>query len=274
MTAAHIAALLGTGLVAGFGGGLLGLGGGWIMTPVQYWVYLEMGIPSDVALRVAFGTNMLVFLPTAASSAWGHQRRGAVWWKAAMVLGGCAFFGAFGGATAAAHISASVLKIIFGATMLAVAIRMLVTKPPATSDEPRDSIWLWIACAFPVSFMAALIGIGGGLFMVPIMVLVFRFRMHMAVGTSAAMMMMTCLGGLVGYMMYGVGVAGIPSPSIGYIYIWAWLCLVTTSVAAVQLGVRASHRLPAKQLGWIFGAIVLYVGLKMLGLFGWLGWPI
>jgi hypothetical protein len=39
------------------------------------------------------------------------------------------------------------------------------------------------------------IGIGGGLFMVPIMVLVFRFKMHLAVGISAAMMVMTCLGG-------------------------------------------------------------------------------
>lgn len=244
------------------------------MAPVQYWVYLEMGLPSDVALRVAFGTNLLVFLPTAASSAWGHQRRGAVWWKAAMVLGVCAFFGAFGGATAAAQISASVLKTIFGATMLIIAISMLLAEPSTTVEEPRDSIWPWIACALPVSFMAALIGIGGGLFMVPIMVLVFKFRMHLAVGTSAAMMVMTCLGGLAGYMIYGGGVAGIPSPSIGYVYIWAWLCLVTTSMAAVSLGVRAAHRLPAKQLSWIFSAIVLYVGLKMLGLFSWLGWPI
>jgi len=274
MTAGYIMALLGTGLVAGFAAGLLGVGGGWIMTPVQYWVYLEMGIPSDVALRVAFGTNLLVFLPTAASSAWGHQRRGAVWWKAAMVLGGCAFFGALSGATAADHIAASALKTIFGATMLAIAIGMLVVKPPATTEEPRDNIWLWIVCAFPVSFMAALTGLGGGLFMLPIMVLVFKFRMHLAVGTSAAMMTMTCLGGLVGYMVYGVGVAGTPSPSIGYVYLWAWLCLVTTSIAAVQLGVRTAHRLPAKQLAWVFSVIVLYVGLKMLGLFSWLGWPI
>jgi uncharacterized membrane protein YfcA len=72
-------------------------------------------------------------------------------------------------------------------------------------------------------------------------------------------------------MMYGVGVAGIPSPSVGYIYIWAWLCLVSSSIAAVQLGVRAAHHLPAKKLGWVFSIIVLYVGLKMLGLFSWLG---
>jgi hypothetical protein len=270
MTAVHITALLGTGLAAGFASGLLGVGGGWIMAPVQYWVYLEMGIPSDVALRVAFGTNLLVFLPTAASSAWGHQRRGAVWWKAAMVLGGFAFFGALGGATAAAYISASVLKTIFGAIMPAIAIGMLVGQPPPTAEKPRDNVWLWIACALPVSFMAALTGLGGGLFMLPIMVLVFKFKMHLAVGTSAAMMMMTCLGGLVGYMVYGAGVADIPSPSIGYIYLWAWLCLVTGSIAAVPLGVRAAHRLPAKQLGWVFSAIVLYVGLKMLGLFSWL----
>ena len=274
MTVGYVIALLGTGLVAGFAGGLLGVGGGFIMTPVQYWVYTEMGLSSDVAIRLAFGTNLLVFLPLATNSAWGHQRREAVWWKAALVLGSCGFIGALSGATAAAHIPGSILKIVFGAAVLAIAIRMLVALPSAVAEEPKDNAWLWVVWALPASFVSGLIGLGGGVLMVPIMVLAFKFKMHMAVGTSAAMMMVTSVGGLVGYMVNGLGVAGIPSPSVGYVYIWSWLCLAATSIATVQIGVRTAHRLPAKHLRRIFAVLAIYIGLRMLGLFGWLGWPI
>ena len=274
MTEVHIIALLCIGLVQGLTTGVLGAGGGWMMTPVQYWVYTDMGIPSDIAIRVAFATDLFVILPTSAASAWGHHQRRAVWWKAAMVLGGCGLVGAFGGATVATHISASPLKTVFGVTVLAAGLRMLTAKSPTTTEEPKDNTRLWVVWAFPVSFMAGLIGVGGGLFMVPIMALVFRFGMHMAVATSAATISMISIGGLTGYIVHGLGVAEIPSPSIGYVYIWAWLCLAGASIFMTQVGVRIAHRLAAKQLTWIFSAAALYVGLRMIGVFSWLGWPI
>jgi uncharacterized membrane protein YfcA len=41
-----------------------------------------------------------------------------------------------------------------------------------------------------------------------------------------------------------------------------------------QVGVRAAHRLPSRYLAWIFGAVALYIGLRMIGVFEWLGWPL
>jgi len=243
------------------------------MTPVQYWVYKDMvpEISSDIAIRMAFATGLFVILPAAASSAWGHHRRRAVWWKPALVMGGCGLVGSFCGATVASYVSASSLKIVFGVAVLAIAIRMLTAKPSTTTEGPKDNPRLWAAWAFPISFMAGLIGVGGGLFMVPIMVLVFRFPMHMAVGTSAATISMISVGGITGYIVNGLGVAGIPSPSMGYVYIWAWLCLAGTGIFMTQVGVRIAHRLPARQLEWIFSAAALYVGLRMIGVFSWLG---
>jgi len=49
MTNIHVIILLITGAGAGFGGSLLGLGGSFIMGPVQYTVYANMGIPTDMA---------------------------------------------------------------------------------------------------------------------------------------------------------------------------------------------------------------------------------
>src|SRR4030042_6719720 len=125
MTEIHVIALLCTGMLQGLCIGILGAGGGWIMTPVQYWVYEDMGIPSDTAIRMAFATGLFVILPAAAASAWGHHRRLAVWWKPALVMGSCGIVGSFGGATVATYISAGPLKVIFGVAVLRIAVRML-----------------------------------------------------------------------------------------------------------------------------------------------------
>lgn len=41
-----------------------------------------------------------------------------------------------------------------------------------------------------------------------------------------------------------------------------------------QVGVRVAHKLPAKQLKYVFIAVMIYMGLKMIGVFGWLHLPI
>lgn len=274
MSLAHIVILLATGVGVGFAGGLLGLGGCFIMTPVQFWVYTAMGMPVDTAIKVAFGTNLFVVLPTALSGAWGHHRKGAVWWKAALTMGGCALFGAFGGAAAAVHIPGSVLKVAFGVVILASAVRMLTARPPQVFEEPEDNPWLWVAWGVPVGIVTGIIGIGGGVLMIPVMVLALKFKMHQAVGTSVAVMILSSLGGTLGYIVNGLGAIGIPSPHLGYVYIWAWLALVGTSVPIAQVGARVAHRLPAKQLRWIFIAVMCYMGLKMIGVFSWLHLPV
>jgi len=110
--------------------------------------------------------------------------------------------------------------------------------------------------------------------MIPVMVLLLKFRMHLAVGTSNAMMMATSIGGVIGYVVNGLGVEGLPAYSIGYVNLTSWLALVVTSVPMAQVGVMAAHRLPAKKLKYVFIAVMAYMGLKMIGVFGWLGLPI
>jgi len=274
MTSSFIIALMATGVGVGFASGLLGVGGCFIMIPVQVWVFTAMGIPVDIAVKVAFGTNLLVVLPTAMSGAWGHTRKGAVWWKAGVILGGCGALGALVGATIAAHIPGEILKIMFGVAILLGAIRMLTAKPPQVEEEPKDNPWLWAAWGFPMGIVTGLIGIGGGILMVPVMVLALKFKMHQAVGTSTAMMILTSIGGLVGYIINGWAVPGLPAYSIGYVNIPTWAILASTSILMAQVGVRTAHRLPARQLRWVFIAVMFYVALKMIGLFEWLGWPI
>jgi uncharacterized membrane protein YfcA len=275
MELGYIIALLGTGVGVGLASGLLGIGGCFIMVPVTVWVFGAMGMPLDLAIKIAFGTNLLVVFPTAMSSSWAHSRKKSVWWKASIILGISGAAGALLGSTITSQfLSGQVLKIAFGGVVLAGAIRMLIARPPTVNEEPSDNPWLWVAWGLPLGIVSGMIGLGGGIIMVPVMVMALRFKMHHAVGTSTAMMMFTSLAGAIGYMVNGLSVSGIPSPHIGYIHIWSWLCLAGTSVAMAQIGAMTAHKLPAKQLKWIFIAVMFYMGLKMIGVFDWLNLPI
>jgi len=268
MTIVHIITLLATGVGVGFAGGLLGLGGSFIMTPVQYMLFTNMGISPDMAIKLAFGTSLLVVLPTVASGAWRHNKKGTVRWKAAIIMGLCGSVAAFGGATlATTHLPGATLKIFFGTVVLAGGIWMLVSKPLKSEQEPRNNPWLWVACAIPIGFVTGIIGIGGGVLAVPVMALALRFKMHNAVATSLAMMIFTSTGGVIGYIINGLGVPNLPAYSIGYVNLSAWFLLAVTSIGMAQVGAITAHRLPAKQLRYIFIAVIFYMGLRMLGVF-------
>jgi uncharacterized membrane protein YfcA len=91
--------------------------------------------------------------------------------------------------------------------------------------------------------------------------------MQIAVGTSVASIIFASLGGVVGYIVNGIGVSGLLPYSIGYVNLPIWLCLAATSIPLAQLGARAAHALPAKPLRYIFIAFMVYAGLRMIGVF-------
>jgi uncharacterized membrane protein YfcA len=270
----QIIALLITGVGVGFASGLLGVGGCFIMVPVQFWALTSIGIDPTIAIRIAFGTNLAVVLPTAISGAMGHSRKKAVSWKAGVILGVSGLVGSVVGGYFAAHIPGNILKIGFGLAILAGGIRMLTAKPPKVEKESIDNVLLYILWGLPLGIVSGIIGIGGGVLMVPVMVLAMRFKMHQAVGTSTALMTFTSIGGILSYTVNGLNVSGLPLYSVGYVNFLQWILLAGTSVPMAQVGVRVAHKLPAKQLKYVFIAVMIYMGLKMIGVFAWLHLPI
>ncbi|RLA82145.1 MAG: sulfite exporter TauE/SafE family protein, partial [Deltaproteobacteria bacterium] len=229
----------------------------------------------DTAVKLAFGTNLLVVVPTAISGSLAHHRKGAVWWRAGLTLGITVAIGALVGSTITSRfISGKVIKVIFGLVILAGALRMLTAKPPKVEEEPTESPLLWALWGFPLGIVSGLIGIGGGVLMVPVMTIFLRFKMHRAIGTSTAMMIFSGLGGTIGYILNGLHAPGLPPHSIGYFNLPAWLCLAITSVIMAQLGARTAHLLPAKKLKVIFVLVMIYMAFKMIGVFEWLHLPL
>ena len=246
------------------------------MVPITYWLIVAMGISPAIAIKVAFGTSLLVILPTAISGTWRHNKEKLVQWKAALVLGLCGLVGALAGATLAARLPGEALKVGFGGLVLAAALGMglgMMPRHPLTKlsygegdkvREPRDDFWLLSVCGFPIGIISGLSGIGGGILLVPALVLALSFPMHLAGGTSLASIIFISLGGVIGYVINGLGVPAPLPYSIGYINLPIWLCLAATSIPLAQLGSTTAHALPARQLRYVFIAFMVYVGLKML----------
>jgi uncharacterized membrane protein YfcA len=274
MTVVHVLILLATGIGVGFASSLLGIGGGFIMTPIQYMIYIDMGLPTDLAIKLAFGTNLLVILPISLSGAWRYSKLGAVNWKVAITMGGCSSVAAFGGAALATHLPGDALKIAFGAIILLAGVRVLIARLSTIEVKPRSNPWLGIAWAIPIGLISGIMGIGGGVIVVPVMMLALRFNMHHAIANSLAMMIFTGIGGAIGYIVNGLGLSNLPAFSIGYVNLLVWLLLSVTGVVMAQVGAMTAHRVPPRQLKYVFIVLMFYMGFKMIGVFEWLGWPI
>jgi len=145
---------------------------------------------------------------------------------------------------------------------------MLIRGPVEAGEPPKSNPWLWAAWAAPIGLISGLVGLGGGVLAVPVMVLALKFRIHSAIATSLAFVMFTSIGGVIGYIVNGQGIAGLPLHCLGYVQLEAWGLLAATSIGMAQLGARATHRAPAHRLRYAFVAVMFYLGLRMLGVFG------
>jgi uncharacterized membrane protein YfcA len=271
---AYSLVLVATGVIVGFACGLLGVGGGFIMVPVQIWALTSSGIDPTIAVRVSFGTSLAVILPTAISGCHGHYCRGVVLWRAGITLGLSGLAGALVGGTIAAHAPGDLLKIVFGVVLLAGALRMLLAGKISPREKQEEGSLPYILWGFAVGVVSGMTGIGGGVILVPALVVALGFSMHQAVGTSSVAIAFNSVGGVLAYALNGLGIAGLPPHSVGYIDLLQLVLLAGTSVPVAQLGVSAAHRLPGEQLRYVFMTLMIYIGLRMMGVFVWLGLPI
>ncbi len=115
-------------------------------------------------------------------------------------------------------------------------------------------IYLLIGAA--AGMLAGLTGVGGGVFLVPLMVGLLAMVQHQAHGTSLAVMFPIALVGAITYAVHGY----IP----GQVDWGVILGLALGGIAGVVLGARLMKRVPAKQLRWIGGMFVVVVGTFMI----------
>lgn len=267
----YVILLLLTGCGVGFASGLLGVGGGFLMVPIQYYLLSATGIDTSLSLRIAFATSLAVILPTAISGTLGHLKKGSVNKRIAVFMGMTSLFGGLSGAFVSTQVSASYLKIIFGFLLLIIGIKLFISQSDTEKEDLNDNTLLLLILGFSVGFLSGLLGIGGGIVMVPLLSLVIGLNMHDVVGTNSAIMIFSSTGGLISYLFMGLSINGLPEYSLGYINLLQFILIVITSIPLSQLGVYISHKISPNKIKMIFMILIYYIGLKMIGLFEFLG---
>ena len=253
------------GIVAGFASGLLGVGGGFLMVPLQYFLLTSSGVNPDLAMMVSLGTSLAIIIPTASSGAYEHQKKNRDIVRPGMLLGVFGIFGSFCGGLLANVVPSDILRFIFGILLFIVAIDMLVGFK-REGNGTRVPFTKFTAMAFGISIglISGLLGVGGGVFAVPLLSILFGFTLREAIGTSSIFIAITAIGGVISYIISGYGVNPIPY-SLGYVSLVNWFAILVFSVPMARIGAKSAYKLPEKRLKQVFAVILFYMGIKMMG---------
>lgn len=257
-----IPAYLLTGAVAGFFAGLFGVGGGVVVVPVLTIIFTRQGFPANEVMHLALGTSIATILFTSISSLRAHHAHRAVLWPVMRDLTPGILIGTLLGALLAARISSRALSIFFVGFMILVAVQMIANLRPKPSRNLPGRGGLSLAGTV-IGAVASLAAMGGGALTVPFLIWC-NVRPHQAIGTSAAVGLPIAIGGTIGYIWNGWESRGLPSGSLGFIYLPALAVILIASVLAAPLGARLTHRLPVAVLKKIFAGLLLVLSAKML----------
>ena len=254
------------GICAGFASGLLGVGGGFLIVPLQYFLLKYIGVQPDLAILISFGTSLAIIVPTSLSGAYRHSRTMDNIVGPGIRLG---IFGIIGGAIGgfvASSLPSRILEIIFGCLLLFIVVKNIIDINKER-NEPKIPFNL-LSCAIiglVVGFSSGLLGVGGGIFLIAILTSLLGFSLIEAIGTSSVFICLTAVGGFLSYMVSGWGVSTFPY-SIGYVSIINFALIACFSVPLASVGAKYAHKIPQKKLKIIFSVVVLYIALKMLGI--------
>jgi uncharacterized membrane protein YfcA len=236
---------LASGLLAGTLSGVFGIGGGIVLVPL---LGLLLGLDQHAAQGV---TLAVLLLPVGLPAVLAYHRRAPL--RLGLVVALVAGFvaGVGGGARAAAWLPERPMRLLFVAFLVVVAVRGFLASGSgggASADRPTTSAWhgLWIGAVGGT--LAGLLGIGGGIVMVPLLAGVMGQSRHEAQGTSLATMLPPV--GLPGVLVYARTQGGLHWPLIG--------SLALGFAAGALVGARLAARTGASRLTRAFS---IFVGL-------------
>lgn len=267
--------LTGVGLLVGLSSGLLGVGGGFLQSPLL----IMLGIPAAVA--TASGATAIV--ATSSSGTAAHFRLGHVDWRLGLVIVPGGLFGAAIGVHIVRILRAAgeaefviivayvILLATVGGSMFVHSLRslrrpsLMIPRPHRqhkilallarlpgqvtfTRAKVRHSVLAPFAMGAVVGILTAIMGVGGGFLMVPMMVYLLEIPAHVAVGTDLFQIFLTCSG-----------VAFLQATENKTVDLVVVLLLAAGSTIGAQIGARLSRWFRGEQLMLLLSTLMLVV---------------
>jgi uncharacterized membrane protein YfcA len=270
--------ILGMGLAVGFVSGLFGIGGGFLMTPLLIFI--------GISPAVAVATVASHIAASSFSGAISYWQRRAVDLALALtlLLGGVigtisgvalvTFLRRVGQLDITIGLSYVILLCTVGGLMVLEAVRAILrarSGQRAPLRRPGSHTWvhglpiklrfkqsrLYIS-AIPVcgigliiGFVGAIMGIGGGFLLVPMLIYVLRVPTSVVIGTSMVLTLVT------------MAIATILHAATNHLVdVVLALLLMVGGVIGAQFGARAGQKLAADRLRLLLGLLIVLVGLR------------
>jgi uncharacterized protein len=274
----NIFLVLGMGLAVGFISGLFGIGGGFLMTPLLIFV----GISPAVAVA-SVSTHIAASSFTGAVSYW---RKRALDIPLALILLSGGIVGTASGVWLFTELRAlGQLDLMIGlsyVTLLTAVGTIMIHESvqaelrarkgkPATLRRPGSHTWVhklpfklrfkrskiyvstipvW-GIGYLIGFVGAIMGIGGGFLLVPMLIYFLRVPTATVVGTSMVLTLVTMASATVMHAATNHLVDAVLA-----------LILMIGGVMGAQFGVRAGQKLRGERLRLLLGLLVFAVGLR------------
>jgi hypothetical protein len=204
--------------------------------------------------RVAHATSLAAIVPIAASAVAGYALEGSIDWPAAGWLASGATVGAVVGAGALQRVSEPTLRRTFAAFLLLSALALLLHISDGTGrgDLGPPLAAAFLAAGFVSGVLAGLLGVGGGIVIVPALILLFSLPNAVAKGTSLVVIMPTAIAGTVQNLRAGTA----DLATAGWVGLGGIVAAFGASLVSVHLDPRLSSIL--------FAALLVAVGVRML----------
>jgi uncharacterized protein len=266
------------GIAVGFISGMFGVGGGFLMTPLLIFIGVQPAVAvASVTTHVAASSF---------SGAIAYWRRNAIDVILALTLLAGGILGSAGGVALftllraldqldlVIELSYVLLLCIVGALMVAESVRAIIRtrqgKPPELR-RPGSHIWFHglplklrfkrskiyvsaipvVAIGFIIGFIGAIMGIGGGFLLVPMLIYLLRVPTATVIGTSMVLTFLTMASATVLHAVTNHLVDAVLA-----------LILMIGGVIGAQFGAHAGQRIRGEWLRLFLGLLVLSVGLR------------
>jgi uncharacterized membrane protein YfcA len=241
---------------------MIGIGGGTINTPLLLilFAFTEQQAPATALVGG-------LFVSIAASIGYWRQEPRPTIPKIGLMLAVLTVPGSLFGVFLRTLITAPyILRLIFGITLMPVAIKMLFAAKRGKSDLASEladwdmsqitkrQMGTSLFGAFIGGISAGLLGLGGGAVIVPVLIVLMGLPMHAAVATSMFTMMFTATAGTA----YNI--------ILGSVDLYFALALGLGMLVGGQIGARFACRVNAVQLKRIFGLIIILPLISMMKL--------
>jgi uncharacterized membrane protein YfcA len=247
-----MAGAVAAGFVSGVLSAMMGIGGAVVTTPA---VRALGGTPIE-----AVGSTIPAILPGAISGAWRYARAGLVQWRLALPLGVAGSVLAVVGARLSDEVSGRILMVLTASVMLWSGLTVVGKvrgsdgdgadpEPTAQAVAARDSLALLGLAGATAGFVAGLLGVGGGIVLVPVLTGVLHLPMRRAVASS-----------LVGVAIFQVP-ALVTHVWLGHVN-WTYaLPLMLGALPGAQVGAHITIRTTDRTVRIGFGALIVVLAV-------------